>query len=330
MLARRQLLAGSPLLAAGLAAPSIRRASAASGHALRLGYILPVQSQLGAGATVFADEVAKRTGGRFTIQQFPDSTLGGDVELLKGVQLGSIDLAFVTGMGLSTVLPEAGVLNIPFLFRDRHSARRDGWADWRVVPQLFAAKDMVMLAWGDNGMRHMTNSKHTIATPDDLKGLKIRVPQSEVLLKGFQALGVDAAPMPFPQLFEALRAGKFDGEENPIATIRAAKFDQVQKFLTLTAHAYDPAVFVMSPDGFDELSAEDKKSFVEAAKLGGEASRKFAADAETEGVTALRQAGMTVQIDIDRARFASAMAPAMAGFETRFGRDRIEQIKQTG
>jgi TRAP-type C4-dicarboxylate transport system substrate-binding protein len=196
--------------------------------------------------------------------------------------------------------------------------------------KLFAGKDMVMLAWGDNGIRHMTNSKHTIATPDDLKGLKIRVPQSEVLLKGFQALGVDAAPMPFPQLFEALRAGKFDGEENPIATIRAAKFDQVQKFLTLTAHAYDPAVFVMSPDGFDDLSAEDKKSFVEAAKLGGEASRKFAAAAETEGVTALRQAGMAVQIDIDRARFASAMAPAMAGFETRFGRDRIEQIKQTG
>ena len=177
MLARRQLLAGGPLLAAGLAAPSIRRASAASGHALRIGYILPVQSQLGAGATVFADEVAKRTGGRVTIQQFPDSTLGGDVELLKGVQLGSIDLAFVTGMGLSTVLPEAGVLNIPFLFRDAAQAHAvmDGPVG-ESFRKLFAGKDMVMLAWGDNGIRHMTNSKHTIATPDDLKGLKIRVP----------------------------------------------------------------------------------------------------------------------------------------------------------
>ena len=231
------------------------------------------------------------------------------------MQLGSIDLAFVTGMGLSTVLPEAGVLNIPFLFRDVGQAHAvmDGPVG-ESFRKLFAGKDMIMLAWGDNGIRHMTNSKHTIATPDDLKGLKIRVPQSEVLLKGFQTLGVDAASMPFPQLFEALRAGKFDGEENPIATIRAAKFDQVQKFLTLTAHAYDPAVFVMSPDGFDDLSAEDKKSFVEAAKLGGEASRKFAAAAESEGVTALRRAGMTVQIDIDRARFASAMAPAMAEF----------------
>jgi tripartite ATP-independent transporter DctP family solute receptor len=330
MLARRQLLAAGPLLAASLAAPWIRRANAASGHALRIGYILPVQSQLGAGATVFADEVAKRTGGRITIQQFPDSTLGGDVELLKGVQLGSIDLAFVTGMGLSTVLPEAGVLNIPFLFRDVGQAHAvmDG-AVGESFRTLFAGKDMVMLAWGENGIRHMTSSKHTITTPDDLKGLKIRLPQSEVLLKGFQALGVDAASVPFPQLFEALRAGKFDGQENPIATIRAAKFEQVQKFLTLTAHAYDPAVFVMSPDGFDELSAEDKKSFAEAAKLGGEASRKFAASAESEGVAALRQAGMTVQIDIDRARFASAMASAMGGFETRFGRERIEQIRQT-
>ena len=86
---------------------------------------------------------------------------------------------------------------------------------------------------------------------------------------GFQALGVDTASLPFPQLFEALRAGKFDGQENPIATIRAAKFDQVQKFLTLSGHAYDPAAFLMSPDAFEELSAEDKASIVDAAKLGG-------------------------------------------------------------
>ena len=142
--------------------------------------------------------------------------------------------AFVTGMGLSSVLPEAGVLNIPFLFRDiRHAhAVMDGPIG-QSFAKLFAAKDMIMLAWGENGMRHITNSKLNIATPADLKGLKMRVPQSDVLLKGFQALGVDTAQLPFPQLFEALRAGKFDGEENPIATIRAAKFDQVQKFLTI-------------------------------------------------------------------------------------------------
>ena len=97
----------------------------------------------------------------------------------------------------------------------------------------------------------------------------------------------------------------------------------------MSGHAYDPAVLLMSPDGFDELSAEDKTSFVAAAKLGAEASRKFAFDAEVAGVAALRQAGMTVQTDIDRAKFAAAMAAAMPDFEAKFGRERIEQIRQT-
>jgi tripartite ATP-independent transporter DctP family solute receptor len=330
MLSRRQLFTSAIGVTAGLALPAIQRAAAKSGQALRIGYILPRQSQLGAGATAFADEIGRRTGGRIAIQQFPDSSLGGDVELLKGLQLGSIDLAFVTGMGLPSVLPEAGVLNIPFLFKN--IAQAHAVLDGPIGESFgarFAAKDLVMLGWGENGLRHMTNAKRPIAAPDDLKGLRMRVPQSEVLLAGFQALGVDAASLPFPQLFEALRAGKFDGQENPIATIQAAKFDQVQKFLTLSGHAYDPAVFLMSPDAHDELSAEDKALFVAAAKLGGISSRKFAADAEVAGVAALQQAGMTVQSSIDRARFASAMAAANPEFEKRFGRELIERIKQT-
>ena len=325
---RRSILRAG--LAAGLVAPALRRARAAETQPLRIGYILPVQSQLGAGATAFADQVAKLTSGRFTVQQFPDSTLGGDVELLKGVQLGSIDCAFVTGMGLPAVLPELGVLNIPFLFRN--AAHAHAVLDGPIgagFAATFKAKGLVLLGWGENGVRHITNSKRPVVTPEDLKGLKMRVPQSEVLLMGFQALGVEVASLPFPQLFEALRAGKFDGQENPIATIRAAKFDQVQKFLTLSGHAYDPAVFLISQDVFDELSPEDRQSFAEAAKAGGQASRAFAADAETAGVAALQAAGMTVQASIDRARFADAMSAANAEFEKRFGRDLIERIRQT-
>jgi TRAP-type transport system periplasmic protein len=250
---------------------------------------------------------------------------------MKGVQLGSIDLAFVTGVGMPSVLPELGVLNIPFLFNSAPHAHAvlDGPIG-ESFRARFAAKDLVLLGWGENGLRHITNSKRPIVTPDDLKGLKMRVPQSEVLLMGFQALGVDTASLPFPQLFEALRAGKFDGEENPIATIQAAKFDQVQKFLTLSGHAYDPAAFLMSPDAFDELLAEDKASIADAAKAGGLASRKFAADAQSAGVVALQQAGMTVQTSIDRGSFAGAMAGANAEFEKRFGRDLIERIRQAG
>ena len=145
MLLRRHIL----LTGVALACPAIRRTARAATRTLRIGYILPQQSQLGAGATAFADDLAKRTGGRIAIQQFPDAALGGDVELAKGVQLGSVDLAIITGLGLSSVVPEAGVFNIPFLFRDLPHAYAvfDGpiGTSYR---QRFAAKDMVMLAWG--------------------------------------------------------------------------------------------------------------------------------------------------------------------------------------
>src|SRR3954454_13151809 len=167
MFGRREFLsfAGAAVTGAGTNLIGTARAAA---RTLRIGYILPTRSQLGAGCTVFADEVAKRTNGRIIVQQFPDATLGGDVELLKGVQLGSIDLAFVTGMGLPSVLPEAGVLNIPFLFSSNAHAHAvlDG-AVGESFRERFAAKDLVMLGWGENGLRHMTNAKRPIVTPED-------------------------------------------------------------------------------------------------------------------------------------------------------------------
>ncbi len=275
-----------------------------------------------------ADEIARRTGGRILIEQFPDSSLGGEVEMLQGVQLGSIDLAFITGAPLPNVLPEAGIFNIPFLFNDLPHAHAvlDGPIGDAYLG-LLSSKDMVALAWGENGLRHLTNSKHPVASPDDVKGLKLRLPQSPVMLAGFQALGADVGPLPFPSLYAALQAGIFDGQENPIATILSAKFAQVQRFLTLSGHIYDPAVIVMSSDAHADLSPDDRTIVRDAAKIGAKASRSFAAQAEVTGVAALKTAGMQVLTGIDRARFAAAMASATPQFEKLFGRQRIEQIR---
>jgi tripartite ATP-independent transporter DctP family solute receptor len=332
MLSRRTIfLAGAALAAGGVSRRAMAAQTAtvpAKGRKLRLGYLLPIESQLGAGATAMAEEVARRTGGRIQIQQFPDSVLGGEVEMLKGVQLGSIDLAFITGAPLPNILPDVGIFNIPFLF--------DGPAHAHAVldgpigesyRQMLSGKDLLALAWGENGMRHITNSKHPIGSPDDLKGLKLRLPQSPVMLLGFRAMGAEASPLPFPQLYGALQAGVFDGQENPIATIRSAKFAQVQKFLTMTGHVYDPALIIMSSDAHDDLSVEDQAIILDAARVGARASRRFAADAEATGVAALKQAGMQVMPDIDRARFVAAMASATPEFDTLFGRQRIEQIR---
>jgi tripartite ATP-independent transporter DctP family solute receptor len=302
--------------------------SHAQTRALKIGYILAQDSQLGAGATAFAQELAKRTGGRITIEQFPNSVLGGEVEMLKGVQLGTIDLAFITGAPLPNILPEVGVFNIPFLFRNAAHAQAVLDAPvGQAYLEKFRSKDLVALAWGENGMRQITNSKRAIKTPEDLKGLKLRLPQSEVMLAGFKALGADVAPLAFPELYNALQSGKFDGQENPIATIMASKFAQVQKYLTVSGHVYDPAVIVMSPDAFEDLSEGDKEAVIEAAKVGAKASRAYAAEAQQKGVATLRDAGMQVTAEIDSAQFAAAMASALPGFEKQFGAELIAQIR---
>jgi TRAP-type transport system periplasmic protein len=303
-------------------------ARAQASKILKLGYILSSNSQLGAGAAVFADEVAKRTGGRYQIEQYPNSALGGEVEMLKAVQLGTVDMAFITGAPLPNFVPEIGVFNIPFLFRD--VAHAHAVLDSEIGQsylEKFRGKDLVALAWGENGMRHLTNSRREIRSPDDLKGLKLRVPQSEVMLAGFKALGADVRPLPFPALYDALQSGEFDGQENPIATILSSKFNQVQKYLTLSGHVYDPAILFIAIDTFDDLSADDKKAFLEAAALAREASRKFAADAEKNGVAQLQQLSMKVVADVNRGNFAAAMASATPIFAQQFGGELMEKIR---
>jgi tripartite ATP-independent transporter DctP family solute receptor len=325
-LSRRRAAA---LIAGTAAATAFGSFSArAQSHTLKLGYILAQESQLGAGATAFATDLSNATQGRLKVEQFPNSALGGEVEMLKGVQLGAIDLAFITCAPLPNIIPEVGVFNIPFLFRDAsHAHAALDSAIGQSYLEKFRSKDLVALAWGENGMRHITNSKRAIKGPEDLKGLKLRLPQSEVMLAGFKALGADVAPLAFPQLYDALKTGQFDGQENPIATIVASKFSQVQKYLTLSGHVYDPAVIVMSADAFDELSSPDREAVVKAAKIGAKTSRVYAADAQTKGVELLKQDGMEVVADVDTTRFAAAMASAAPIFEKHFGAETIGKIR---
>ncbi len=295
---------------------------------LKLAFILPVDSQLGAGAEVFAAQVAARTGGRFEIEAYPNAMLGGEVAVLDAVKVDAIELAFVTGAPLPTVVPDVGVFNIPFLFEDAAAARRvlDGPIGEAALRE-FDAKGLHALAWGENGMRQLTNSRRPVRIPADLKGLKLRLPQSEVMMAGFQALGAEPRPIPFPQVYAALQSGRVDAQENPIATIVSSRFYEVQKHLTLTSHVYDPAVILMSGDAWNELSAEDKAAFTVAARAAAAASRDYATRAETTGLATMRATGVAIVDTIDRAAFARQAAAALPFYEKQFGRATIERIK---
>jgi tripartite ATP-independent transporter DctP family solute receptor len=330
--ARRFRLAKALTLVAAAAALFLAGpAEAQTARKLKIGYVLPEESQFGAGVAVFAEEVRKRIGERIAIEQYPNGALGGDLEMLKAVELGTLDMVAMAASPLSNIVPELGVFNIPFIFRSTAHAYAvlDGPIGKAYIDK-FKGTGFVALGWAENGLRHITNSKRAIRNPEDLKGLKLRLPQSEVMLIGFRALGADVSTLAFPQLYGALQSGQFDGQENPIGTIIAVKFAQVQKYLTLTGHIYDPALIVISQDAFDTLSEGDQKALRDAAKIGGAASRKFSQDAQAKGVLALARAGMKITAKIDAKSFADAMAGALPEYGKRFGAEAIERIKQAG
>ncbi len=314
-------------IAALLAGAAVAPAQAQT--TIKIGYATSPTSHYGVGSTVFCDEVEKRTGGRYKCQQFPNSALGGEREMVEAVQLGTLDVVNTSTGPIGNFVPEINIVDIPFLFRDYEHARKT--LDGPIGDELrakFPAKGLIALAWTENGFRHMTNSKRPVNTPDDLKGLKIRTMQNKVHIQAFQSIGVQPTPMAFPELFTALQQGTVDGEENPIPVILSAKFAQVQKYLSLTAHVYSPAMILVSPALWNKLSDADKKAFTEAGKAASAAQRKKVNDDEASGIEELRKAGMQVVMNPDGNAFRRAMTPVWAEFAKQYGADNIRRIQE--
>ncbi len=165
------------------------------------------------------------------------------------------------------------------------------------------------LAWGENGFRHMTNSKRPVNVPDDLKGLKMRTMENPIHIQAYKRSASCPTPMAFTEVFTALQQGTVDGQENPLSVITAAKLDQVQKNLTLTGHVYSPALILMNKAQWDKLSPADKQAFHDAAKEAVKANRARIDDDEKKAVADLRAKGMQVVENVDKAKFQAVLAP---------------------
>ncbi|MET0335439.1 MAG: TRAP transporter substrate-binding protein [Rhizobacter sp.] len=285
-------------------------------------------SHQGVAIDTFAREVEKRTSGRYKIQTFYSGSLGGERESIEAVQLGTQELAFSSTGPVPNFVPEARILDIPFLFRDKAHARAvlDGPIGQDLL-KPFESKGFKALAWAENGFRHMTNSKRAVNGPDDLKGLKMRTMENPVHIAAYKGFGIITTPMAFPEVFTALQQGTVDGQENPLPVIMAAKFDQVQKHLTLTGHVYSPCIFLMNKASFDKLSAADKQAFLAAAAEGTKANRARVDEDDAKGAAELRAKGMQVVDNPDKARFQAALTPVYAEFEKQFGKANIDRIR---
>ena len=304
-------------------------AAAMAQSVLKIGYATSATSHYGVGSTAFCEDIEKGTQGRYKCQQFPNSALGGEREMIEAVQLGTLDLVNTSTGPVGNFVPEVKIVDIPFLFRDYDHARRvlDGPIGQDILTK-FPSKGLVALSWTENGFRHMTNNKRAIVKPADAAGLKMRTMENKVHMEGYRAFGIQPTPMAFPEVFGALQQGTVDGQENPIPVILASKFSQVQKHLSLTGHVYSPALIITSPRLMNKLSDADKKVFYEAAKKAAAAQRKKVNDDEDNGIAQLEKDGMSVVRKVDGQAFRDSLRETYAAYSKEFGADNIRKIQQ--
>jgi tripartite ATP-independent transporter DctP family solute receptor len=321
----------SLLIGAGVACAL---AAADRAHAAPRLISLVVSSSLGnaqhTAATVLRREIQAHLGDHVAVDLRASLLLGSENTVFAAVPGGAVDVAILSGAVVGPVVPEFGIFDVPFLFRD--SAHLKAVAEGPVgelIAAKFAAKGLVLLAIGEQGARNITNSRHPVRTPADLRGLRIRVLPNDIYAMTFRALGAEVVPMEFPLVYGALKDGRIDGEENPVVVIAGNRLQEVQKYLTLTAHFIAPVAFVMNRETFESLDPVDRNGVVQAAKVAAEATRRAAAESFDTSLERLKKDGMEVTATFDRQAFIDAVKPLEPEFERRFGKELLAAVRAT-
>jgi tripartite ATP-independent transporter DctP family solute receptor len=237
----------------------------------------------------------EKSGGKMKIQAFWDGSLGSDLTSTQSVRSGTIDMVLTSTAPVVSIVPALGVFDLPFLFNT--AAEADQVLDGK-AGEWFSAKlpavGLVNLAWWENGFRHSTNSKRAITKLEDFDGVKMRVMQNNIYLDTFKTLGTNAVPMAFTEVYSALETKTVDGQENPFTNIENMKFYEVQKYLTLTRHAYSPTLVLFSKKIWDGLSAQEQAVLKDCAIEGRAEQRRANRAQEAKSVDNLRSKGMAV------------------------------------
>lgn len=300
----------------------------AQGKVMNLAFTPPAESHYGDGARAFADKIAELSDGALEISLRPAGALGGERDVIEGLQIGTVELTISSTGPIGNFVPEVYALDFPFLFNDYESAHEV--LDSEIGQELlssFEPHGIIGLAWAENGFRHVTNSVRPIREPADMAGMKLRTMENEVHIAAFRAAGAAPTPMSWTEVLTSLQQGTIDGQENPIPIVTANNMWEIQDHITLTGHVYSPAVVAMSQIHWDTLTPEQQGWFVEAGHAAAEATRATVAANEESGIALMKENGMEVVEDIDKAAFAAAVQPAYDEFASRYAPELIERIR---
>ena len=293
---------------------------------LKFGHVGEPGSLFAKSAEEFAKRVNDKLGGKVKVVVFGSSQLGGDKELLQKVKLGTVDFALPSTV-MSSESDLFGMFEMPYLVKDRrHMAAIEKEVFWPQLAPEAEKKGLKVLAVWENGYRHITNNRHPIKVPADLKGIKLRVPEGKWRVKMFQTYGANPSPMKFSEVFTALQTGVMDGQENPFSQIVSAKFQEVQKYLSLTGHVYTPAYIVVGTKKWASLPADVRKALEDIAKDTQKFVYAAAEKDDNELIGVIKKAGVQVN-ETDKAAFVAASKAVYEEFgkEVKGSRELIDK-----
>lgn len=304
--------------------------SASAETELKLAHAAPETDLQQTLSLFFKEQVEARSKGSITVNIFPHGQLGNDAQMIDGARSGIVDIAMSGLNNFTGLIPEAGAFELPFMFPSRDIAYKvlDGAAG-QGVAEKFGPAGLKLLGFPENGYRNITNNRGPVREPADLEGLQMRVNNSKALNDMFAVLGANPQQIPVAELYTALETGVVDAQDHPIGIVVSFKFNEVQKYLSLTQHAYSALALVMNLEKFNGLTEEERKIVTEVAAEAVTKQRELSLAKEEEMIAALEAEGMSVNRDVNAAAFQAEIKPIWDSFIAENGDGLVKAIAET-
>lgn len=302
----KHLLAGAALGATLLGS----HAATAADYTLKFGHLANEQNIWNQAALKFKELVEANSDGRIEVQVFPNEQLGSEMDVINSIQLGTADMT-ITGESLQNWAPKAAMMAVPYLFRDADHMRKavEGDVGKQIEAQITERTGLVPLAWFERGPRELTSNR-PIKTPDDLDGLRIRVPNVPLFVDTWEALGARPTPMAFSEVFTSLQQNTIEAQENPLSLIESASFNEVQQYVDMTDHVRSWIYVVIGKQKLESMPDDLQTVVRDAASEMQSYEEKLFVEDQQRLEQALKDKGMEF-VEVDQAAFAKQAEPAV-------------------
>ena len=294
---------------------------------LRIGHVTTLQAIAGQGSSMLKEVAEKLSNGEIEVQIFPNSQLGGELEMVSQVRLGTLDMVMAGSGIVAAIEPTFSVTELPFIWKSREQA-------WKVLngpigDKMFALlepKGIKPLSWGVWDMRGFLTVGFDVAKPDDLKGKKIRVIENPLYVRTIRAYGGNPVPMAWPEVYSALQQKTIDGVETNYHGMSDSKLYEVAKSLAVSDHIWTATVFMINKKKFESLSPKLQEVVTKAAKAAGETMFVNAGKANADAIALMEKNGVKI-VHPDRVDFEKAVDPVHKYFANLVGADLLEEVK---